>query len=51
VSPLTEQTLAFAVDELATRDPDLRGIVERFGPPPLWDRPVGFATLAYLVLE
>ena len=50
-APLTESTLALAVGELAARDPDLRGIVERFGPPPLWDRPAGFATLAYIVLE
>jgi DNA-3-methyladenine glycosylase II len=26
-------------------------IVERFGPPPLWDRPSGFATLLRIVLE
>jgi DNA-3-methyladenine glycosylase II len=50
-SPLTEETLALAVGELAARDPDLRGIVERFGPPPMWDRPPGFATLAHIVLE
>jgi DNA-3-methyladenine glycosylase II len=40
-----------AVGELAARDPDLRGIVERFGKPPMWDRPPGFATLAHIVLE
>jgi DNA-3-methyladenine glycosylase II len=50
-APLTNSTLALAVGELAARDPDLRGIVERFGPPPLWDRPAGFATLAFIVLE
>jgi DNA-3-methyladenine glycosylase II len=49
--PLTEDTLADAVRELAARDPDLRGIVERFGPPPLWHRPAGFATLVHIVLE
>jgi len=49
--PLTQRTLAFAVRELAARDPDLAGIVERFGPPPLWDRPAGFGTLVYIVLE
>jgi DNA-3-methyladenine glycosylase II len=48
---LTGETLALAVRELTARDRDLRGIVERFGPPPLWDRPVGFPTLAYIVLE
>jgi DNA-3-methyladenine glycosylase II len=49
--PLTEETLALAVRELASRDPDLNGIVERFGPPPMWDRPPGFATLIRIVLE
>ena len=48
---LTEETLALAVRDLAAGDQDLRGIVERFGPPPLWDRPGGFATLAHIVLE
>jgi DNA-3-methyladenine glycosylase II len=48
---LTEETLALAVRELAARDPDLRGIVERFGAPPLWDRSPGFQTLVHIVLE
>ena len=37
--------------ELAERDPDLAGIVARHGPPPLWDRAPGFATLLHIVLE
>ena len=49
--PLTQASLATAVDELATRDADLAGIVARFGPPPLWDREPGFATLLHIVLE
>jgi DNA-3-methyladenine glycosylase II len=40
-----------AVRELATRDPDLAAIVERHGPPPLWDREPGFATLVHIILE
>jgi DNA-3-methyladenine glycosylase II len=48
---LTQETLALAVRDLAAGDRDLCGIVERFGPPPLWDRPAGFATLAHIVLE
>lgn len=36
---------------MAARDPDLAGIVARVGPPPLWDRPPGFATLVHIVLE
>jgi DNA-3-methyladenine glycosylase II len=49
--PLTEETLRLAVRELMARDPDLASIVRRFGPPPLWDRPAGFATLTHIVLE
>ena len=36
---------------LAARDEDLAGILSRLGPPPLWDRPPGFATLLHIVLE
>ncbi len=43
--------LAAAVDELAARDPEMAAIVARFGPPPLWDRAPGFATLLHIVLE
>jgi DNA-3-methyladenine glycosylase II len=49
--PLTEESLALAVRSLAARDADLGAIVGRFGPPPLWNRPEGFATLAHIVLE
>jgi DNA-3-methyladenine glycosylase II len=48
---LTGESLLLAVRELAASDPDLAAVVERFGPPPLWDRPQGFATLAHIVLE
>lgn len=37
--------------ELAARDGVLAGIVERYGPPPLWDRPAGFGTLVHIILE
>jgi DNA-3-methyladenine glycosylase II len=49
--PLTEATLAVAVAELAGRDADIAAIVGRYGPPPLWDRAPGFATLLHIVLE
>ena len=48
---LNGASLAVAVEWLATRDPDLAAIVARFGPPPLWDRAPGFATLLHLILE
>src|SRR5690349_18111198 len=48
---LDAATLAEGVRTLATRDRDLAGIVARHGPPPLWDRTPGFATLVAIVLE
>jgi DNA-3-methyladenine glycosylase II len=51
LTPLTRTSLGLAVEELAARDADLRSVVERFGPPPLWDRPAGFPTLVHIVLE
>jgi DNA-3-methyladenine glycosylase II len=50
-SPLDEVTLALAVTELAASDPELAGIVARHGPPPLWAREPGFATLVAIILE
>lgn len=50
-APLTDATLLGAVAELAARDPDLGASVERFGPPPMWARRPGFATLVHIVLE
>jgi DNA-3-methyladenine glycosylase II len=51
LEPLTDATLAAAVAELADRDADFAAIVGRYGPPPLWDRVPGFATLLHIVLE
>ena len=50
-APLTEASLHHAVAELSQRDDDLAQIVERHGPPPLWAREPGFATLVLLILE
>jgi DNA-3-methyladenine glycosylase II len=49
--PLDDETLGVAAADLANRDPDLAGILVRHGPPPLWSRPPGFATLVAIVLE
>jgi DNA-3-methyladenine glycosylase II len=49
--PLDAGRLRVAVDELAARDADLAAIVARYGPPPLWDREPGFATLLHIILE
>jgi DNA-3-methyladenine glycosylase II len=48
---LTVATLAKGVAELRDRDAHLASVVERFGPPPLWDRPQGFPTLVQIILE
>lgn len=40
-----------AVEHLRAADPALRGVVDRFGPPPLWEREPGFSTLVRLILE
>ena len=51
VLALDEDSLLRVVQLLADRDPRLAGILERFGPPPLWARAPGFATLVHLILE
>jgi DNA-3-methyladenine glycosylase II len=48
---LTPETLGHGVAQLAQRDPHLAAVVERFGPPPLWDRAPGFGTLVQIILE
>ncbi len=48
---LTRRRLTEAVGELARVDADLARVVDRFGPPPLWARPPGFATLVHIILE
>lgn len=48
---LSRVTLSRAASELAGRDRDLRRLLERHGPPPLWARRPGFATLVRIILE
>ena len=50
-SSLNEESLARAAKHLAGRDRELASILERLGPPPLWSRPPGFATLVTIILE
>src|SRR5690242_15949953 len=51
IAPLDLAGLQAAVVELASRDAHLAAIVDRYGPPPLWDREPGFPTLLHIVLE
>jgi DNA-3-methyladenine glycosylase II len=48
---LTRVTLLQGVRELSARDGGLAAIVARHGPPPMWGRPRGFATLVRIILE
>jgi DNA-3-methyladenine glycosylase II len=48
---LTKETLAEGVAQLRQRDRHLARVVDRFGPPPLWDRAPGFQTLVQIILE
>ncbi len=49
--PLNTRMLTAACRSLAASDPHLRSVHERYGTPPLWDRPTGFATLLQIILE
>lgn len=51
VPQLTQETVNEAASELASRDPDLSRILDQHGPPPLWSRRPGFATLIQIILE
>lgn len=48
---LDEETLIIAVEVLSRRDPHLRAVIEKHGPPPLWAREQGFPTLVKIILE
>jgi DNA-3-methyladenine glycosylase II len=51
IQPLDDAGLRVGVEALAAIDPDLAGIAERHGPPPLWAREPGFDTLVRIILE
>ena len=47
---LTPSTYLAAVDLVAASDPVLADVAERWGPPPFWRHPAGFAGLAHGIL-
>lgn len=49
--PLTKSGLNKTSSLLAHTDEHLGIVFERYGTPPLWDRPPGFATLLQIILE
>lgn len=48
---LDQARLMVGISQLVRQDPDLAAILANFGPPPLWDRPPGFASLVLIILE
>ena len=48
---LNRNDLIRGVNELCARDTDLANIVQQYGPPPMWGRRPGFATLIRIILE
>jgi DNA-3-methyladenine glycosylase II len=48
---LTPLVFDEALDQLAGCDPDLDAIITAHGPPPMWSREPGFATLIHIILE
>jgi len=51
ITPLDEQAFYQGLFFLTERDPDLAHILETLGPPPMWQRDPGFATLVHIILE
>ena len=50
-APLSISQIEQAVSELSEVDEELATIARRHGPPPLWARPPGFATIVRIILE
>lgn len=48
---IDQQTLAQGVAVLSQQDPHLAQVLRLYGPPPLWAREPGFATLVHIILE
>jgi DNA-3-methyladenine glycosylase II len=48
---VTKRTLEKGLEFLAEKDSDLASVIEAYGPPPIWGRPAGFATLVRIILE
>lgn len=51
ISALDIKSLNKISKRLAKTDEHLAFVVDRYGPPPLWDRPQGFETLLQIILE
>jgi DNA-3-methyladenine glycosylase II len=49
--PLTEPAFGRALADLGRWDADIEAVVATHGPPPMWAREPGFATLVHIILE
>ena len=48
---INETNLPKIARKLAKQDDHLKRVLDRYGPPPLWEREPGFATLLQIILE
>ena len=51
IDPLNLSSFKSALSQLSATDRDIKFVVDKFGPPPMWSREPGFPTLIYIVLE
>lgn len=51
MKPLNHKSLKSAAKILASEHSEFAFVYEKYGLPPLWDRPTGFATLLNIILE
>lgn len=51
IKPLDERQLKRACRQLSREHTEMAFVYERYGTPPLWERPTGFATLLNIILE
>lgn len=51
IKTISEQNITAICLKLASNDERLRFVYNTYGSPPLWDRPMGFATLLNIILE
>jgi DNA-3-methyladenine glycosylase II len=51
INSLTEETYKEGLNCLSRIDPEFEQVINTFGPPPMWNREPGFATLIHIMLE
>jgi len=51
IDTLTKSTFSSALSYLSTMDKDLKFVIDKYGPPPMWSRKPGFQTLVNIILE